>query len=562
MSSAERRSVERRLEERDPLDEVVDAGLLSPVRVGALTEAATSDRAWVRALLDAEAGLTRAQAFLGLVPARAATAVTAVVTARTRPPRAPGAPSPRPEDEDAWRGTSRPAARSTPVPRTAADAASRSGPRFAARELAELARAGGNPVIPLVRELTEAVREVDPGAADHVHHGATSQDILDTAAMLVTSRALAPVTEALGRTAATLSALATQHRATPMAGRTLTQHAVPTTFGLKVAGWHSLIRDALVRLEAVRDRLPVQLGGAAGTLAPWPQPQGVRLLGAYARELGLAEPRLPWHALRTPIADLAGALAFTAGALGKLAADVLVLSRTEIGELAEGGSGGSSTMPHQAHPVRATLIAASARQVPALAGVLYAALGAEDEGPAGAWHAEWQPLREALRLVGGAAEAGAALVAEVRVAPERMRANLELTGGRIVSERLRAALTPGLGRAEAERLVGTATRRATAERRPLGEVLNEVLHEARGEGRGEGVPEPEGADPGDPRLASPDPFGPERLAELLDPTGYLGSAPALVDRGLHGTAFRDARSAGSDPAAEAPAPDSPWSGSP
>ncbi|MYR59310.1 3-carboxy-cis,cis-muconate cycloisomerase, partial [Streptomyces sp. SID625] len=167
-----------------------------------------------------------------------------------------------------------------------------------------------------------------------------------------------------------------------------------TTFGLKAAGWRSLVLDARDRVARVRDALPVQLGGAAGTLAAFAAygaEDPAALVTAYARELGLRAPLLPWHTLRTPVADLAGCLAFTAGALGKTAADVLTLCRTEIAELAEGSGGGSSAMPHKANPVRSTLIAAAARRAPQLAATLYASMAAEDERPAGAWHAEWEP---------------------------------------------------------------------------------------------------------------------------------------------------------------------------
>lgn len=238
---------------------------------------------------------------------------------------------------------------------------------------------------------------------------------MDTATMLVAARTLDLILADLGRTESALAAVAAAHRDTAMPGRTLTQHAVPTTFGLKAAGWRSLILDARDRLTAVRADLPAQLGGAAGTLAAFTvfrttgaqaaadsatQVDPHALVAAYARELGLREPELPWHTLRTPIADLAGALAFAAGALGKVAVDVLTLARTEIAEVAEGSGGGSSAMPHKANPVRSTLIAAAARRAPQLAATLYGALTAEDERPAGAWHAEWEPLRDLLRLVG------------------------------------------------------------------------------------------------------------------------------------------------------------------
>ncbi|WP_446048077.1 3-carboxy-cis,cis-muconate cycloisomerase, partial [Streptomyces olivaceus] len=376
---------------------------------------------------------------------------------------------------------------------------------FDARSLAERARAGGNPVIPLVADLTAAVGEP---YGPYVHRGATSQDVLDTATTLVAARALDLLLPDLTRTERALARLAAEHRDTPMAGRTLTQHAVPTTFGLKAAGWRTLVLDARDRITAVRDTLPVQLGGAAGTLAAfgaYGATDPVALTAAYARELGLRAPLLPWHTLRTPVADLAGCLAFAAGALGKIAADVLTLARTEIGEVAEGSGGGSSAMPHKANPVRSTLIAAAARRAPQLAATLYGSLVAEDERPAGAWHAEWESLRDLLRLTGGAPRDAAALTERLPVRPDVMRAHLGLTHGLIVSERLSAELAPVLGRARAKELLTELARRAYREDRPLGELLA-------------GVPElrDSGLD----------------LAALTEPARYTGCAGALTDRAL------------------------------
>ncbi|WP_149823669.1 3-carboxy-cis,cis-muconate cycloisomerase [Streptomyces tailanensis] len=436
-----------------------DTGLLAPGWTGSPAAAATGDTAYLQALLDAEAALTRAQASLGLAPAGAATAVT----------------------EAAGAGPS------------GIDVSS----------LAERARGGGNPVIPLVADLTKAVgAEYGP----YVHRGATSQDIMDTATMLVAARTLDPVLADLGRTEAALARIAAEHRDTAMPGRTLTQHAVPTTFGLKAAGWRSLVLDARDRLALVRASLPAQLGGAAGTLAAFTVFGSVdtqALSAAYARELGLREPELPWHTLRTPIADLAGALAFAAGALGKVAVDVLTLARTEIAEVAEGSGGGSSAMPHKANPVRSTLIAAAARRAPQLAATLYGSLAAEDERPAGAWHAEWEPLRDLLRLVGGAARDAVELTRGLRVNADTMRRHLDLTHGLIVSERLAAELAPVLGRARAKELLTRAAERVYAEGRPLGELLAE-----------------------EPELKDID------LADLTDPARYTGSAGALTDRAL------------------------------
>ncbi|MEV0318483.1 3-carboxy-cis,cis-muconate cycloisomerase [Streptomyces sp. NPDC050658] len=439
-----------------------DSGLLAPGRAGSPAEAATGDRAFLRAMLEAEAALTRAQATVGLAPREAASAVAEAVA---------GAP-------------------------------------VDVRDIALRARSGGNPVIPLVADLTAAVPEA---AAPYVHRGATSQDIMDTAMMLVAARVLDLVLADLSRTERALARLAAEHRDTVLPGRTLTQHAVPTTFGLKAAGWRSLVLDARDRLTAVRASLPAQLGGAGGTLAAFDAyadgghgtAQG--LVAAYAHQLGLAEPVLPWHTLRTPIADLASALAFTGGALGKAAADVLTLSRTEIGELSEGSGGGSSAMPHKANPVGATLIAAAARRAPALAATLHASMTAQDERPAGAWHAEWEPLRDLLRTVGGAAGNAAELAENLRVHPERMRRHVGLTHGLIVSERLAAELTPLVGRARAKQLLTSAARRTHDEGRALAEVLAD-----------------------EPSLTG---LGLD-LAELTDPARYTGSAGTLTDRAL------------------------------
>ncbi len=250
-------------------------------------------------MLDAEAALARAQARLGTVPAAAAAAVTAAARAEF----------------------------------------------FDVRELALAARETANPVVGLVAALTARVAADCPGAAEYVHRGSTSQDVLDTGAMLVAARALRLIVADLRSVADALAVLAAGHRDTVMAGRTLALHAVPTTFGLKAAGWRQLVLDAADRLDRLASGgLPVALGGAAGTLAGYLQYAGPgtdpaalseELTEAFARETGLAAPVLPWHALRTPVADLAAGLAHAAGALGKIAADVLVLARTEIGEVAE-----------------------------------------------------------------------------------------------------------------------------------------------------------------------------------------------------------------------------------
>ncbi|GAA3826940.1 3-carboxy-cis,cis-muconate cycloisomerase [Sphaerisporangium flaviroseum] len=354
----------------------LDAGLLSPVRAGAIVEWATSDQAFLRGMLDAEAALARAQARLGIVPAWASEGVTELCD------------------------------------KIEIDVV----------ELARRARGAGNPVVPLLAEL----RAANSDLSGYIHRGATSQDIVDTALMLMATRAREVILADLDRILAALARLADEHRRTPMAGRTLGQHAVPVTFGVKAAGWLLLVLDARSALRDVRP--PAQLGGAAGTL------EGLgpaELIDRFADELGLARPVLPWHARRTAVAGLGAALATTTGALGKIAADVVLLAQNEIGEVAEPvapGRGGSSAMPHKRNPVLSILVRSAASQVPALAQILQSSLVSEHERAAGAWHAEWLPFRECLRLTGGAAETAAELCGGLEIFPERMRANLEATG--------------------------------------------------------------------------------------------------------------------------------------
>ncbi|MEU5340554.1 MULTISPECIES: adenylosuccinate lyase family protein [unclassified Streptomyces] len=444
----------------------LDGGLLSPVRAGTPVEEAVSDGAWLQAMLDAEAALARAQSAIGVVPRSAARTITAVARAD----------------------------------------------RLDLRALAVHARESANPVVGLVQELTRLVSAVDPAAAAYVHLGSTSQDIFDTAAMLVARDALRLLRADLARVADAFAGLARRHRDTVLPGRTLSLHAVPTTFGLKAAGWRRLVLDSGVRVDAVLSALPVSLGGAAGTQAGYVEygADAERLVAAFASETGLTTTVLPWHTLRTPVADLAAVLAHGAGALGKIAVDVQSLARTEVGELSEPhvpGRGSSSAMPQKRNPVLATLIRSAALQVPALAAVLTQCMLTEDERSAGAWHAEWQPLRECLRLTGGAAHTAVELAEGLVVHQERMRANLGLTGGQIVAERLVAALAPLLGKAAARDLLTRAVETAQRHGRPLSEQL---------------ATEPELADG----------IAPAELTRLCDPTGYLGAAADLTERSL------------------------------
>jgi 3-carboxy-cis,cis-muconate cycloisomerase len=255
------------------------------------------------------------------------------------------------------------------------------------------------------------------------HHGATSQDIVDTAAMLVARRAIELILVEIDAVAVQCAALADEHRSTLMAGRTLMRQAEPTTFGLKVAGWLDALLDA--RDELVVEDLAAQLGGAAGTLASMGD-AGPGVLREFAAELGLAEARLPWHASRGRVAALGFALALAAGTLAKSALDVQLLAQNEVAEV-RSGHGGSSSMPHKQNPIEAVRVRACATRVQAAAGLLLAGTSDhEHERAAGAWHAEWAPLSEALALTGGAAAAAREMLDGLEVQPDRMRENLDL----------------------------------------------------------------------------------------------------------------------------------------
>ncbi|MEV1248274.1 lyase family protein [Nonomuraea sp. NPDC050022] len=473
-----------------------DSGLLAPVRAGTRVEAVTSDAAWLRAMLDAEAALARAQGRAGLIPGAAAALIDRVASGFT---------ADLPDLAHRARQAANPV---VPLVADLRKAVTAAGASAASSEAAASSGASGatgprgvgSAATGSAGDAREAIGS--GGAAVFVHRGATSQDICDTAAMLVAARAVSLIAADLDAAMEVLAGLAERHRDTLMAARTLSQQAVPTTFGLKAAGWLTGLLRARDRLTALR--LPAQLGGAAGTLAALvetvrtadpelahaepgrtadPEPGGgesaqarvLRLVELYAGELGLAAPLAPWHAERSVVAELGAALAGTAGALGKVATDVILMAQTEVGEVAESSRGNSSAMPQKRNPALSVLIRSAALQVPAYAQLLGQA--GEHERAAGAWQAEWSPLRECLRLTGGAAETAAELVAGLQVFPDRMRDNACLTGGRIVSERLAVHL----GR----------------------DALNEAL-------------------------SRPGPLeGPE---ELLDPEGYLGAAPELVDR--------------------------------
>ncbi|HYB88800.1 MAG TPA: lyase family protein [Streptosporangiaceae bacterium] len=462
----------------------------------------TGDQAWLMAMLHTEAALARALERAGLAPEGTGAAVTEAAAAAT------------------------------------VDMA----------DLGRQAAVTGNPVPALVRALAQ---RVPADAAAAVHQGATSQDIIDTAAMLLARHALAAVAADLAAAADATAGLAAGHRDTVMIGRTLLQQAVPVTFGLVAAGWLTGMDEARAGLDRVRSgRLAVQFGGAAGTLSSLGA-DGPRVARLLAEELGLPLPVLPWHTDRLRIVEVAASCAGAAATLGKIARDVTLLAQSEVAEVHEAGPvaragpeaardageqagapgqaaaagpagapdqagspgrGGSSAMPHKRNPVAAIAILGCTRQVPGLLATLTAAAEQEYQRAAGAWHSEWQPYADLLRLTGSAASWGVELLAGLTVDAARMRANLDAAGGFPLAERVSGLLAPAVGAIAAHDLVARASAQAAVGQMSLRDALLGI--------------------PAVRRWIDQAEISTAQIDAALDPAAYLGAAGEFTDAAL------------------------------
>jgi 3-carboxy-cis,cis-muconate cycloisomerase len=328
----------------------------------------------------------------------------------------------------------------------------------------------GNILIPLVQQMTRQVAEAEPAAADHVHVGATSQDVMDTALVLQLHTAVSGLLQSLELAGQAAADLAQRYVDTPIAGRTWLQQATPTTFGAKAAVWLDGIGGARRALAAALDDvLVLQFGGATGTLASL---HGAALVveQALANRLKLRVADIPWHTGRHRLASLACALGVTCGSLGKTGRDIALLSQTEIDEVREpheAGRGTSSSMPHKRNPVASAIAIAAAVQAPGLVATMLSAMVQEHERSAGGWQAEWETLPALVVLTSRSAEAMASTLSRLVVNPARMRSNLDAAGGVARAEGLMSALTPHLGRRQARALVERVTAEATDTGRQL-----------------------------------------------------------------------------------------------
>lgn len=389
-----------------------------------------SDRGRVQGMLDFEAGLARAEAKVGAIPADAVAPIEAACDASL----------------------------------------------YDFEALGEAIVSAGNSAIPLVKMLGKRIASQTPSAERYVHMGATSQDVMDTGLVLQLRAALQLLNADLAELGDLLVGQAQRYAATPMAGRTWLQHATPVTLGMKIAGWLGAVTRHRQRLAELEPRLLVlQFGGASGSLAALGE-QALPIAQALAATLQLTLPEQPWHTQRDRLVEFASVLGLIAGSLGKLGRDVSLLMQTEAAEVFEPsapGKGGSSTMPHKRNPVGAAVLIGAASRVPGLVSTMFAAMPQEHERSLGLWHAEWDTLPEICCLVSGALQQALLFAKGLEVDAERMGRNLDLTQGLVLAEAVSIVLAQRLGRDTAHHLLEQCCKRAVAEGRHLRAVLGD-----------------------------------------------------------------------------------------
>ncbi len=363
----------------------------------------------------------------------------------------------------------------------------------------------GFPIIALVHELR---KQISADAAPYIHWGATTQDIMDTACVLQLRAVIELIGKRTGEIVRNLSALADKHRATVLAGRTHGQQALPITFGLKVAAWLAPLLRHAERLREIQPRLlAVQFGGAAGTLAALGD-NGLAVTQAFANELKLAVPAMPWHTQRDCFVEFAGWLSLLTGSLGKMAQDIILLAQTEAGEVGESGEagrGGSSTMPQKSNPITSELILAAARTNASLLSALHNAQIQEQERGTHGWQVEWLTLPQMIQLTGGALKHAAYLAKNLQVDAQAMRTNIANANDVILAEASVFALAQAMPRTQAEELVKKACAVAVRDHKPLIDVVKNLAGDA---------------------LTSID------WQALARPENYLGEADKMIDQVL------------------------------
>lgn len=346
--------------------------------------------------------------------------------------------------------------------------------------LGEAARRTATLTVPLVKALTQEVARRDAKAADYVHWGATSQDVLDTAMVLQLGEALPPLLKALDGIVSAFARLAKKHRATPMLGRTLLQPATPLALGQKIAGWASDIDRAKRRLaESFSETQILQFGGASGSLTAL-GPEAERVMKVLAKRLKLALPPGPWFTQRVRVAAFAQDCALVVGALAKASRDIALMMQIEVGEAAEPsgpGRGSSSTMPHKRNPIGAALVLSAATRAPMLAATIVAAMPQEHERALGGWQAEWPTLAALVEALGSAVEVMEEVASGLTIDPDALQANMDAAEAAVLAERATFLLARKMGKHEAHALVEKALAKGGSFVAALGRLEKELADE-------------------------------------------------------------------------------------
>ena len=447
---------------------IFDSFLTTPDMIAAFDDAAV-----LQAMFAFEAALARAQAAEGLIPPTAAVAIAGVCNAQL----------------------------------------------YDIPAIVHAGRRAGSLAIPLVKELTRTVALYDANAARYVHWGSTSQDVLDTAMVLVTREALQLLDHALHDLAGHLHALATRHLATPVLARTLMQPAQVTSLGFKAAGWLAPLVRAREQVRAAAARvLQLQLGGAVGTLSTMGE-HGEAVANSVAKALRLKVADAAWHTQRDEWVRLGMEVAVLTGSLGKLATDLSLMAQGEVAELAEpsgNGRGGSSAMPHKRNPVSSMIALAAARRTPQHAAALLACMGQEHERGLGNWQAELAEWPNLFLSAHGALSALSDAFAGLKVDPGRMLRNIGALHGLVFAEAASSYLAGAIGRPRAHALLEELAGRASD-----GDGLLALLAEAV---------------QADPELAAH--VDQDVLAGLFDPVAAAAPGRRLAERQLHGLQTR------------------------
>ncbi len=355
----------------------------------------------------------------------------------------------------------------------------------------------GHRLVPLIWELDRVCGEK---AGGYIHWGATTQNITQTGKLLLVKQCHDFYIKQLKQLLLTLAELADRTKGYALPGRTHGQHAVPATFGYKVAVWIDELSRHLNRLKGCEERVFVtMLGGGAGTMASVGK-EGIETQNLMAEILGMGSMSMPSRVIGDHITEYVTILGLISATSSKMAREVYTMMKQEFGELEEPiseGSVGSSTMPQKRNPKRSNQIVASAAEVRTLVSLSLESMQTEHEADSALESMSTRALYGSCQLTGNILILLNELFSNIQVFPDRMRKNLDLSGGLIMSERVMLELGKKIGRQKAHDAVYEAAQKSVNQARPFTETLAE-----------------------EPEVVNI--LNEEQIADLLDPEQYTG----------------------------------------